>query len=268
MAVAVTLAFLWTARVSGQTPAGADTPAAAAAPAAPSNTDANNPLAKFQAFNMHNYYVPALSELDGQNANTFWFRYAQPIGPWLFRASLPVSRVPTGIGTTTSGLGDANAFAAYLFDTGNPKVSVGVGPQFTLPTATETETGSGQWLGGFAATFFNAESPTLQWGGLLTWQKDFAGDADRDGANIVALQPFYFLQLGGGYYVRGAPVAVFNLENDSYQVPVALGIGKVIPTATAVFNIWIEPQYTVLSRGPGQPELQIFVGFNTQFVKK
>jgi hypothetical protein len=33
--------------------------------AAPSNADANNPLAKFQASNVHNYHVPALSELDG-----------------------------------------------------------------------------------------------------------------------------------------------------------------------------------------------------------
>ena len=39
---------------------------------------ANNPLADFKAFNLQNYYVPELSELDGQNANTFWLRYAQP----------------------------------------------------------------------------------------------------------------------------------------------------------------------------------------------
>jgi len=94
---------------------------------APSTADANNPLAKFQAFSVHNYYVPALSELDSQNANTFWIRYAQPFGKWLFRASLPASRVPTADSKTISGLGDANAFAAYLFDTGNPAVSVGVG---------------------------------------------------------------------------------------------------------------------------------------------
>ncbi len=36
----------------------------------------------------------------------------------------------------------------------------------------------------------------------------------------------------------------------------------------AVFNIFVEPQYTILSHGSGQPELQIFVGFNTQFVRK
>ena len=54
------------------------------------DAQANNPLASFTAFNVQNYYVPQLSELDDQNANTFWLRYAQPMGNWLFRASLPV----------------------------------------------------------------------------------------------------------------------------------------------------------------------------------
>ena len=44
---------------------------------------ANNPLAKFQAFNLHNYYIPTMSEAAGQTANTFWLRYAQPVGRWL-----------------------------------------------------------------------------------------------------------------------------------------------------------------------------------------
>ena len=96
---------------------------------------ANNPLADFKAFNLQNYYVPELSELDGQNANTFWLRYAQPFGKWLFRGSLPIARVPTGGSSTTSGLGDLNVFFAYLFDTGNPTKSFGIGPQITLDTA-------------------------------------------------------------------------------------------------------------------------------------
>lgn len=248
--------------------ASAQAPEAQAPAATPSSADANNPLAKFQAFNVHNYYVPAISELDGQNSNAFWLRYAQPLGKWLFRASLPVARVPTADSKTMSGLGDANAFAAYLFDTGNPAVSVGAGPQITIPSASEDETGTGRWLGGFAATFFDARSKAVQWGGLVTWQKDFAGDDARSPVNVLAVQPFYFFQLGGGLYVRGSAVAVFDIENDKYNVPVGLGIGKVVPTSKAVFNLFIEPQYTVLSRGAGQPELQIFIGVNTQFVKK
>ena len=241
----------------------ADAGAADAESSAAAN--ANNPLADMKAFNLQNYYIPELSGING-NANTFWLRYAQPFGKWLFRGSLPVSRVPTGSDSSTSGLGDFNIFAAYLFDTGNPAVSFGVGPQLTAPTATEDETGTGRWQGGLASVYFNAKSQRFQWGGLVTWQTDFAGDDDRAGTNLLALQPFYFLQLGKGLYLRGAPIVVFDLENDSYHVPVGLGIGQVIPTPKVVYNVFIEPQFTILDRGAGQPELQLFVGFNMQFL--
>ncbi|MCK5351793.1 hypothetical protein KAJ77_04410 [bacterium] len=226
---------------------------------------ANNPLANFTAFNIQNYYVPNLSELDDQNANTFWLRYAQPFGRWLFRGSLPVSRVPTGPGTTTSGVGDLNAFFAYLFDTGNPARSAGLGPQVTFPTASKDETGTGKYQGGFAAVYFDSTSSFFQWGGLLTWQTDFAGDDDRADTNIAALQPFYFFQMGKGTYFRGAPIWVFDLETDNYHIPIGLGVGKVVPHGNTVFNFFIEPQVTIADSGSGQPELQIFTGLNMQF---
>lgn len=226
---------------------------------------ANNPLANFKAFNLQNYYVPRLSEMDDQNANTFWLRYARPMGKWLFRGSLPVSRVPTGTGTTTSGLGDFSAFLAYLVDTGNPAKSFGIGPQISLPTATEDETGTDKYQAGFATVYFDASSPTVQWGGLLTWQTDIGGDDDRPDTSVLALQPFYFFQLGKGLYFRGAPIWAFNLETNDYHVPVGLGIGKVFASGDTVYNVFVEPQFTILDRGPGQPEFQLFVGLNLQF---
>ena len=226
---------------------------------------ANNPLADFRAFNLQNYYVPELSELDDQSANTFWLRYAQPFGKWLFRGSLPISRVPTGEGTTTSGLGDVNGFLAYLFDTGNPGRSFGLGPQVSLPTATEDETGTDKYQLGVAAVYFDATSPTFQWGGLVTWQTDVAGDDDREDTSLLAIQPFYFFQLGKGLYLRGAPIWVFNLETSDYHVPVSLGIGKVIVSGNTVYNFSVEPQFTILDRGPGQPELQLYMALNMQF---
>lgn len=71
---------------------------------------ANNPLAEFAAFNLHNYYIPELSGDIDATANNFVLRYAQPFGKWLMRASLPFARVPTGTSTTTSGLGDLDVF--------------------------------------------------------------------------------------------------------------------------------------------------------------
>lgn len=42
---------------------------------------------------------------------------------------------------------------------------------------------------------------------------------------ILAFQPFAFYQLGGGAYLRVAPIWVYNLDNGDYSVPVGLGVG-------------------------------------------
>ncbi len=234
--------------------------------AASDAAQANNPLADFTAFNIHNYYVPKISESEG-TSNTFWLRYAQPFGRVLMRASLPTMRVPTGADESTSGLGDLNVFFAYLLKTGNPARSFGIGPQITAPTATEDETGTGKWQGGFATVYFDASSTRFQWGALLTWQASFAGHDDRADTSVLAFQPFYMLQLGKGFYARGVPIMVFNLETNDYVIPYGLGLGKVISTPKIVYNVFVEPQFTILDRGPGQPEFQIFFGFNMQFKK-
>jgi hypothetical protein len=230
---------------------------------------ANNPLANMTAFNIQNYYIGDLSESD-EDANQFWLRFAQPFAlgktNWLMRASLPLNTFPTPPDDDhETGLGDFNIFAAYLFDTGDPAVSFGIGPQLTMPTATKDELGSEKWSAGFANVLFNAKSSRFQYGYLLTWQASFAGDSDRSDVNTGAFQPFAFYQLGKGLYLRSAPIWVYDFDNDSYSVPLGLGIGQVIPRGKTVFNIFIEPQISVLDHGPGQPQWQIFAGFNMQF---
>jgi hypothetical protein len=48
-------------------------------------------------------------------------------------------------------------------------------------------------------------------------------------------------------------------------VPIGLGIGKVIAKEKVVFNLFIEPQYSLADKGAGWPEWQIFIGLNSQF---
>jgi hypothetical protein len=226
---------------------------------------ANNPLADIKAFNLQNYYIPELSGPIDSTSNNFVLRYAQPFGKWLVRASLPFRRVPTGINTTESGVGDMDIFAAYLFDTGNPARSFGIGPQLVFDTASEDATGTGKTQVGVAAVYFDATSAAFQWGGLVTYSTDIAGSSSRPDTSVLAAQPFYFFQLGKGRYLRGAPLWVFDLENDTYHVPVGLGIGQVVPTDKIVFNFFIEPQFTILSKGDGQPEFQLLMAVNMQF---
>lgn len=231
---------------------------------------ANNPLANMTAFNIQDYYIGDLTE-SADSANQAWLRFAKPFSVsgtnWLLRASLPVNTFPTSpYGDNETGIGDFNVFAAYLIDTGNPAISFGFGPQITAPTASKDELGSGKWSAGFANVLFNASSPRFQYGYLLTWQESFAGDDDREFVNILAFQPFAFYQLGGGTYLRAAPIWAYNLKTDAYSVPLGIGIGQVIKDGKTVYNVFVEPQFSVADDGPGQPEWQIFFGFNMQFL--
>jgi hypothetical protein len=230
---------------------------------------ANNPLAKIVALNFQNYYIGELTDVDG-DANQFIVRYAQPFSiadtKWLLRASLPVNSFPTTTdGSTETGLGDLNIFAAYLFETGTPAISFGLGPQVTIPTATDDALGSEKLSLGLANVLFDARSDKFQWGYLLTWQHSVAGPSGRADVNQLAFQPFAFYQLGDGWYLRSAPIWNFNLQNGDYSIPIGLGIGKVIKTEKAVLNFFVEPQFSIADAGPGQPEWQIFAALNLQF---
>ena len=232
---------------------------------------ANNPLANMKAFNMQNYYIGDLTE-QNKSANQFWFRYAQPFSVaktnWLVRASLPINSFPTPPnGKNETAIGDFNVFAAYLFDTGKPAVSFGVGPLLNAPTATNDALGSEKWSAGFANVLFNAESKVFQYGYLLTWQHSFAGNSARDTVNIAALQPFAMMQLGNGLYLRSTSIWVYNLENNNYSVPLGLGVGQVIKKGNTVYNLFVEPQFSIIDKGPGQPRWQVFLGFNMQFMQ-
>lgn len=237
---------------------------AAAAEQAKILAAANNPLANMVAFNIQNYYYSKLYGTD-ETSNTAWLRYVQPFGRVLMRASLPVSTVPVPDSPDPeSGLGDFNAFFAYLLSDPSSATQFGIGPLIAAPTATDDALGSDTWQAGLAAVYFNAESHRVQYGGLVTYQTSFAGD----GADVsqAAFQPFYIFQLGKGTYLRGAPVWVFDLENDSYSMPLGLGIGQVIKINKTVYNLFIEPQWTLVHKGIGQPEFAIFLGINVQFM--
>jgi hypothetical protein len=232
-------------------------------PSAEELAKANNPLASSSAFNIQNYYSSNIFGNGDATSNSTFLRYVTPTGKILWRASLPFNTISTGAGSK-SGLGDADIFAAYLAKS-DAKLTIGFGPSLGLPTASDDATGTGKWSGGLAVVAFAAPSADFQFGALAIWRVSFAGKADRDKVHFAAFQPFYFWQLGGGLYIRGAPTWNFNIETGSYNIPMGLGIGKVFKTGNKVFNFFVEPQYSVLHYGSGQPALQWFMGMNMQF---
>jgi hypothetical protein len=219
-------------------------------------------MANSKALNFQNYIVSSLYGTD-LSLNQFLLRYAQPFGKVLMRATMPfiVSSFPGAAPTT--GLGDLNIFGIYSSDI-SPGNKLGIGPSITMPTGTN-DLGTGKWQAGISALAFMASSPVLQYGGLLQWSGSFAGDDDRADVSLLTSQMFFIWQAGGGTYLRSTGVWSFDLRTGHYSVPIGLGVGKVIKAGKIVFNVFGEPQFTILAEGAGQPHFQTFLGFNTQF---
>lgn len=222
---------------------------------------ANNPMAHVKAFNVQNYIVSSLYGTDA-TANQLMLRYAQPVGKFLLRGTMPfvVSSMPDTDPVT--GFGDFNMFGIYsVTKNGN---QFGVGPTVTAPTGTHN-LGQGKWQAGLSALAFMASDPVMQYGALLQWQASFAGDEDRADVSLLTSQVFFMWQVGGGLYLRSTGIWTFDLTNGHYAVPIGLGLGKVVKVNKVVFNIFAEPQFSVLAQGTGQSKFQTFIGFNTQF---
>jgi len=237
-------------------------------PSADDLNKANNPLTPAITLNFQDQGEPELYDLD-QGANSFLLRGVLPhkLGglPQIIRFTLPVVTTPNGHGGETTGLGDLNLFDLAIFPLKSARMVVGFGPQLTLPTASETLTGTGKWQAGVAAV---AVAPR-KWGiagALLTWQHSFAGDHTRPDQNSLIFQPLLIYNLPKGYYLRSTAGCSFDLEQSHYAIPIGTGAGKVwlLHSGTSI-NVFAEPQWTVAWQGVGQPHFQVFGGVNFQF---
>ena len=57
------------------------------------------------------------------------------------------------------------------------------------------------------------------------------------------------------------------IESGDFAIPFGLGIGKVMKAGNVVYNMFLEPQFTFLHNGTGQPKVQLFAGLHLQFPK-
>lgn len=225
----------------------------------------NNPLNPSPGLNFQNYYTPRLYGSDA-HTNDFLLRGTLPLAPGkmigapqIVRVTAPISTRPQSGGGYETGLGDINLFDLFLGKLG--QLEVGVGPQLTIPTATDRVLGTGKWQAGFAGVAIHPSKTGLL-GGLVTWQTSFAGQSDRPDVSTLTAQPFIIHNLPEGWYLRSVGTWNFNLRSGDYYIPVGLGAGKVWKSGTTIMNLFVEPQWTVAHDGNGFPKFQVFGGLN------
>ena len=191
----------------------------------------------------------------GTNDATIYVLNVQPVIPlkltedWnlITRVITPIINQPSLFegGESAFGLGDINP--TFFLSPAKPGELIwGVGPTFTLPTATDSLLGSGKWSMGPAAVGLTMQGPWV-FGALVNQQWSFAGWGDQDVSQMV-IQPFVNYNLPDGWYLTSVPLITANWEASSgntWTVPVGGGVGKLFKLDKLPINTQLQAFYNV-----------------------
>jgi hypothetical protein len=125
----------------------------------------------------------------------------------------------------------------------------GVGPVFSVPSATDDIIGTGKWSVGPAAIGVFKSGPWVI-GAIANNLWSFAGDADRGEVNALGVRPLINYNLPRGWYLTSSPLIAANWQADAgnrWLVPLGGGVGKVFGIATQRISIVLEGFYHVVA---------------------
>jgi hypothetical protein len=173
----------------------------------------------------------------GSKDRTVWILNIQPVIPikigeeWnlITRTIMPVINQPSLFPgkSSATGLGDINP-TFFFSPAKSGELIWGVGPTFTLPTATDSLLGAGKFSMGPAAVALSIQGHWV-FGALANNQWSVAGWGKQN-VNAFLLQPFVNYNLPDGWYLLTAPIMTANWAankaGDIWTVPLGGGVGK------------------------------------------
>ena len=192
----------------------------------------------------------------GSKDATVWILNVQPVVPikltedWnlITRTIMPIINQPSLFPGFDSafGLGDINP--SIFLSPAKPGAFIwGVGPTFTIPTATDSQLGSGKFSLGPTAVALTMQGPWVV-GALINNQWSVAGWGDQD-VNQMFLQPFVNYNFGRGWYVTSGPIITANWEASSgnkWTVPVGAGVGRLFKLGKLPINTSLQAYYNAV----------------------
>ena len=150
----------------------------------------------------------------------------------IVRPIFPFHSFPGEAGAQNGGFGDIQT--QLFFTPARPgNVIWGVGPMFSLPTATAGPAQSGTWAGGISTVVLAMPGPWVL-GSLISqaWPMSDAGGSPE--TNVLSWQYFVNYNFGGGWALSSSPIIIANWDapdGQEWTVPFGLGI-----TRTVIFN--------------------------------
>ena len=172
--------------------------------------------------------------------NADWNLISRTIAPLISQPSPLFDSSTNGIGDITQSL--------FLSPAHPGKLIWGVGPVYTIPSASDTILGTGKVLLGPTAVFLVTPKPWVI-GVLVNNQWSIAGDPNRPDVNAFLAQPFANYNLPGGWFLNTSPIitANWNAPNgQKWTVPIGGGFGRVFKVDDQAYNASIQVYYNVI----------------------
>ena len=176
----------------------------------------------------------------------------------------PLFPEPSKFSEHAFGLGDINP-TLFLSPRKPEKFFWGFGPTFTIPTATDSKLGNGEFTMGPAGVVVVMHGPWVL-GALANQQVSVTGWGDRNVSQFL-LQPFVNYNLGDGWYLKSNPIITANWKNDSghkWTVPVGGGVGKLFKLGKLPINTSVDAFYNAEKVNKDAPDWQL--QFQVQFL--
>jgi hypothetical protein len=181
----------------------------------------------------------------------------------LSRTVLPLVNLPLPDGSRQFALLDTQE-QLFLIPRELHYVSWGIGPTLSIPTATTSVLGSGQWgLGPGALLVVPAGPATLAAFANHVWSVSENGA--RPKLSLFSMQPFLTLALPRGWSLVSSPLILGNFaaaRTDRWTLPLGLGAGKLFTLAEQLMNISLHYYRDVLyPPGFGANQVRIQMSF-------
>jgi hypothetical protein len=157
------------------------------------------------------------------------------------RTIVPIMNIPNAYGERLKGIADIQE-QIFLSPSQSKKIIWGLGPVFSLPTATINDIATGQFAAGPAAVVL-AMPGKFVIGAVANNIWRIAGSDNTKEISSFFIQPFINYNLKGGWAITTAPSITANWSAESDQqwtVPVGLGVSKITLIGQQPFNISIQ----------------------------
>ncbi len=168
-----------------------------------------------------------------------------------------VSQPDPAIDSSTNGIGDITQ-SLFLSPTHPGKLIWGVGPVFTVPSASDPILGTGRVLFGPTAVFLTTPGHWVL-GVLLNNQWSVGGNSLRPAVNTGLAQPFINYNMEHGWYLTTSPIITVNwlaAAGEQWTVPVGGGFGRVFRVGDQPVNASIAAYYNAI-RPTGTSDWQL-----------